>query len=566
MRCSIIRILKIIDGFVTNSSSVGTTIVVALIKGKDLGEMLEKIGLSSEFSSRFEDEYGFNEDTLNGWVKDDFLDSNIYDLQEDYEILQAIIITYGFGGEIEDVDYSDFRRRFYDDIQLISLPLNLIGKDFILLHSIEDHFEYEHELKEDIKNRIWLLIEQLKNPGIKIEPRQPKTYTVRNSLDQNQKEVIENLENIIETRFPVVEKINIGTIEDYLALDEKDRFSRGNLLPEIEGFMIEAQDIVALGFSFKMNNQEPKVLPDSITKLNHLKILDLDYYNWTATPKIFGNPKSIEILKLPSYCKFETPPESLGKMTSLKRLSIRDCKGIILPESIGNLKELEVLLLSNNNSRRIFFNERGKVPTVIPETIGHLKSLIILDLSYNNIETIPDSIGDLSALSYLNLSGNYVSKIPRNIGNLNELLELHIDGNQLVFLPDSFGDLKSLKKCSLRGNKLTSLPITFGDLNSLEICDLSSNSLTDLPNSIGKLKSLKKLVLTNNNLQFLPETLGNLRYLEDLWIDSAQMDTFQKDPESLKVINELKRKEVYMQVDLSDNKVEGLEGGFPSKE
>lgn len=58
--------MKIVDGFVTNSSSVGTTIVVALKRGKDLREMLEKIGLSSEFSSRFEDEYGFYEDPLNG--------------------------------------------------------------------------------------------------------------------------------------------------------------------------------------------------------------------------------------------------------------------------------------------------------------------------------------------------------------------------------------------------------------------------------------------------------------------------------------------------------------------
>lgn len=434
------------------------------------------------------------------------------------------------------------------------------------MHSIEEHFEYEHELKEDIKNRIWFLIEQLKNPGIKIEPQQPKTYTVRNSLDQNQKEVIENFEKIIETRFPVVEKINIGTIKDYLALDEKVRFSRGNLLPEIEGFMIEDQDIVALGFSFKMNNQEPKCFPDSITELKHLKILDLDYYNWTDTPEILRNPKSIEILKLPSYCKFETPPESLGKMTSLKRLNIHDCKGKVLPESIGNLKELEVLQLWNNNSRRIFYNKRGKLPTKIPETIGNLKSLIILDLSYNNIETIPDSIGDLSALSYLNLSGNYISKIPRNIGNLKELTELRMDGNQLFSLPDSFGNLKSLKECSLRGNMLTGLPITFGDLNSLEICDLSSNSLTDLPNSIGKLKTLKKLVLTNNNLQFLPETLENLESLEDLWIDSDQMDTFQKDPESLRVLNEFKRKKVNLQVDFSDNKVKGLEGRFPLKE
>ena len=50
------RILKIIDGYVTNSSSSGVTIVVALKKGKKLGDILEKIGLSSEFAYRFDED------------------------------------------------------------------------------------------------------------------------------------------------------------------------------------------------------------------------------------------------------------------------------------------------------------------------------------------------------------------------------------------------------------------------------------------------------------------------------------------------------------------------------
>ncbi|MFX1344104.1 MAG: leucine-rich repeat domain-containing protein [Promethearchaeota archaeon] len=443
------KIIKFIDGFITNSSSVGTTIVVALKKGLDLGEMLEKIGLSAEFASRFEDKYGTNEISLDWCVKDGILDSNIYDLH-DYEILLGHITTHGFGGEIEDVDHSEFRTRFYDKIRVADLPLELINKDFILLHSIGEDLTYDHETKEDTKNRIWLVIEQLKNPEAQIEPRQPKSFEIRRSLEPAQKQVLEEFEKLIETRFPVVEEINISTIKDFLALKERDQYqAMEGLMPKIEGFKMEGGNIIALGFYFKINNQDRKNLPVSIAKLSYLKMLDLCFYRWVDIPETFGNPKSVEILRFPSYIKFKTSPESLGKMTSLKRLHISDCKGSILPESIRNLKDLEVLQLRNNNSKRLFFDEKGKIPTVIPKTIGNLKSLIILDLDYNNIETVPDSLGNLNSLQYLDLSGNYILKLPRTFGNLKELRSLNLYGNQLTSLPDSFRELGNLRSLSI---------------------------------------------------------------------------------------------------------------------
>ncbi|MFX0019470.1 MAG: hypothetical protein ACFFAF_12175 [Candidatus Hermodarchaeota archaeon] len=520
------KILKIIDGFVTNSSSVGTTIVAILKKGKNLGEMLEKIGLSSEFTARFDDKHGLNESILKWWIEDDYLDPNIYDLREEYEILQALIITYGYNGEVDDVDHSDFRKKFYDKIRLESLPLKLVGDDFILLHRLDSELEYEHEVKEDTKNKVWLFIEQLKNPEVKIEPRQPQSIEVKCLLEAKQREVIEEFERIIKTRIPVIKTINLASVEDFLSLGQKKRvWGTGNLIPDIEGFKAEGRDIVALGFRFKLNNQDPKTFPLSISQLSRLKILDLCFYNWKDTPEIFGNPNSIEILRFPSYCKFKTPPESLGKMSSLKRLSICDCKGRILPESIGNLKELEILQLKNNNCRRIIYKEKGKVPTVIPETIGHLKSLIILDLSYNNIDTIPDSLGELKSLQYIDLSCNHILKLPKNFGNLKKLKELYMYGNQLKFLPDSFGELELLKKCNLSGN-----------------------NLTEFPNSIGNIIFLEEFRISKNPLNSLPASLSDLKNLKNLWIDPAQMNTFQKDPESLKVLNELKNNKVNIQL------------------
>ena len=103
------RILKIMDGFITNSSSSSNTIVLALRKGVKLEEMLEMLGLSSEYASRFDREHSSVTKRLKWKIDDGYLDANIYDLQQEYDILIARIITYGFGDWVDDVDHSDFR-------------------------------------------------------------------------------------------------------------------------------------------------------------------------------------------------------------------------------------------------------------------------------------------------------------------------------------------------------------------------------------------------------------------------------------------------------------------------
>lgn len=533
------RILKIVDGFVTNSSSSGNTILLALKKGKKLGEMLEKIGLSSEFTDRFEEEHGLDDSYLNDWVEDDYLDLNIYDLQEDYDILKALIITHGFGGEIEDVDHSDFRKKFYDEFLGEDLPLKLVGNDFLFLHSLNEDLQYDHEEKEDIKNRIWYLIEQIKNPSSEISPRQPKTYVVRELLEPRQKGVIEELEQLIQTRIPVIESIVVATIENFLALEEKDRNSRyskeSNLAPQIEGFKLDGGDVVALGFSFRMNYQGPKIFPISIKYLKKLKILDMGYYKWNVIPKLFGNPNTVEILRFPSNILFKSPPESIGKLLSLKRLNISDCRGKILPESLGMLKRLEVLDVHNCN--RGLFREEENIPTVIPSTLGFLRALIILNLKDNNIEAVPNSIGNLESLLYLNLSRNHIKILPDNICNLKNLKELIIYGNLLVKLPDSFGELSSLIKCTLNGNKLKRLPDDLGGLSLLESLNLSSNNLSRLPISFGNLYNLKFLDLSKNTLLVLPENFGELKSLEVLNVEENELESI---PDSIGNLSKLK--------------------------
>ncbi len=436
------KIIRVIDGFITNSSTISTTVIVALKKGKNLAEMLAKLGLSSKYTSRF-DEYGSYDEDLAYWVENkEYIDPNIFDLKETYEILQAGIITDGFGDAYDMEDRSSFRRRFYDRIKINDLPLKLDGEDFIFLHRMDYELENEHEMKEDTKNRVWQLVEQLKHPNEKIKPRQPKTYEAFESLEPTQKEVLVELEILTGVRVPFVEAADILKVDDFISSKEQIYL---DLFPKVNGFIKKGKDIIALGFNFRMKNRGLKMYPSSIARLPNLKILDLNFFEWTNTPEIFGNHDSVEFLKLPCKTYFNSQPDSIMKLKNLRRLFISHCKGKILPETLGDLKNLEVLSLDYNNST-FYLEEKEGVPTVIPNSIGRLEALRILNLWDNDIKSLPESIGNLKNLQFLNLLGNHISYLPKTFGNLEKLQFLVLRDNPLTKLPSTMSNLKNLKK------------------------------------------------------------------------------------------------------------------------
>ncbi|MFX1478499.1 MAG: hypothetical protein ACFFCI_10225, partial [Promethearchaeota archaeon] len=106
--------------------------------GKDLGEMLQKMGLSPDFKERFGDWHGYTPAERLEWqVKGGYVDPIIYELQDEYEVLVAYITTDAFGGEIQDIDHSDFRKLFYNKLSALA-PKKLIEDDFIFLQSAGD--------------------------------------------------------------------------------------------------------------------------------------------------------------------------------------------------------------------------------------------------------------------------------------------------------------------------------------------------------------------------------------------------------------------------------------------
>ena len=85
------KILKITEGFVTNSSSYSGSMLIAVKKGKDFKDLLQRIGIPEKYSDRFgEIEY-----------KEDYSDSGVEydDLIDEYDLLEASALLAAYGDD-----------------------------------------------------------------------------------------------------------------------------------------------------------------------------------------------------------------------------------------------------------------------------------------------------------------------------------------------------------------------------------------------------------------------------------------------------------------------------------
>jgi internalin A len=118
-----------------------------------------------------------------------------------------------------------------------------------------------------------------------------------------------------------------------------------------------------------------------------------------------------------------------------------------VPESVIRLTHLKRLFLHNNQL------------TELPEFIGRLVKLDTLFADNSGLKVLPKSIGQLTQLSYLVLSANQLTELPESIGQLARLRELYLSENQLAALPESLRNLTQLEKLDLHGNSALGLPV-----------------------------------------------------------------------------------------------------------
>jgi len=206
------------------------------------------------------------------------------------------------------------------------------------------------------------------------------------------KTIFDNIENSEDQRFKL--------LKQNLANWNKMFSEKLGIVPEESKFFL---DLEAL---FAQNKKNYKIDPNSykhfhrlsdtkggepwlLIRNKHVEILNFNYYNW----KFIKENQDI----IDSFSKLRYLDVYLN---SINKYSYDDNYFQEIPESIGRLTYLRKLILKGNKIQRI------------PESIGKLTSLKELNLSHNKIQEIPLSIRSLKNLEKLNLKHNKNLKIP----------------------------------------------------------------------------------------------------------------------------------------------------------
>ena len=292
------------------------------------------------------------------------------------------------------------------------------------------------------------------------------------------------------------------------------RCMSGEPLAEIPQDLFHSRKWTKLSFG----NNNFTSLPESISKLQNLKVLDL------------------------SDNKFTKLPESVAKLRNLEMLDLEGNQLSDLPKAITNLQKLTILNLSRNHF------------TSLPNFIGELQNLTILNLDENKLASLPDSIAKLQNLIELSLGSSELTSLPECILKLFSLMQLNLSKNHLTGLPEDIVKLQNMTKLDLSKNKITKLPDSLDRLQKLTKLDLQGNGLTSLPESITALHNLTTLILKDNRLISLPESIGNLRHLEALDLSnnavlSVKVSTSNPDSSYLKMRTAILPKKKFDEVD-----------------
>ncbi|KAJ0537999.1 putative non-specific serine/threonine protein kinase [Helianthus annuus] len=236
-------------------------------------------------------------------------------------------------------------------------------------------------------------------------------------------------------------------------------------------------------------------IPESVGKLNNLRVLSLSYNSFTGSiPKALERLRSLEELYL-FYNKLTGPvPTFLGNLTKLD-LSYNQFSGSI-PESLGRLTGLTLLSLESN-----------LLTGPIPESLGRLTGLTVLDLGSNQLTgPIPVTVWQLTKLVDLDVSENSLEGVvlEAHLANLSMLKCLDISSHHKLIINISNDWIPPFQ---LRHVQLSScknengFPEWLQNQRMLEILILSNASLYGLPPTwLQNMPMLSTLDLSHNKL------------------------------------------------------------------
>ena len=167
-----------------------------------------------------------------------------------------------------------------------------------------------------------------------------------------------------------------------------------------------------------------------------------------------------------------------------------------IPTSLGDLSSLLSLTVRNSTI------------DALPESLGSLVNLVNLAIEGTGITALPD-IGTLTQLKTLSVLNNALQKIPTSIQGLSELERIFMDRNNITdSIPDWLGGFPKLQVLLLQENPNLSgeIPASFEQLASLQTLLIYQTSISGaVPEGFLSLPGLKDISLFETNVNQLPD-------------------------------------------------------------
>ncbi|OMO92696.1 hypothetical protein COLO4_17384 [Corchorus olitorius] len=304
---------------------------------------------------------------------------------------------------------------------------------------------------------------------------------------------------------------------------------------------------------------EERDVYDVLTKntcLEQLKLVNLEgSENLIKTPDFTMAP-NLETLNLEGCIKIIDVHPSIGLLSRLKILNLRDCKSLRrLPTKFG-MKSLKTLILSGCSNLERLPNQMEMECLVelyldgtgirhLPSLIGHLSGLVRLNLKgCRNLASLPGNINGLKCLEILNLSGcSKLENLPENLQQVESLKVLYLDGTGIRDLPSLIGHMRGLVFLSLKDCRgIASLPSSIHELKCLKTLDLSGCSkLENLPESLQQVESLEELDLSGTAITKPPSFIFQLKNLKHLSFRGCKGTVSKSRPNLLSLFKVMQR-------------------------
>ena len=259
--------------------------------------------------------------------------------------------------------------------------------------------------------------------------------------------------------------------------------------------------------------------------------------NLKRSPEFSENMKSVSRFYL-DVTAITKLPTSIGNLTGLASLNLKDCKNLRRLPSKFEMEFLDILILSGcSNLKRILeFGEKmesvselyldGTAITKLPTSIGNLTRLVSLNAKdCKNLMSLPSTFFNVKWLKDLNLSG--CSKLLENLVTEKSVKEVDVSGTTIGLMPYSNALFHTLKRLAFSGfnqrgpNPMDLLSTSLSGLCFLTRLNLNYCNLNAIPNDICCLFSLKYFCLSGNNFSCLLENIAQLSILKSLVVDNC---------------------------------------------